>query len=257
MRDPLTALTWPRFLIIAGVVLVGLFSMLMPDISGGLSGPYIVAFWSVHIFAALFILQAVQMLVSHVWTGAPWVQIAVSGAIGALLFTPLAAWLDVLFGVDEITDDRDETWIELLASEFTGLAGIVLLVWIALNATRLVRIEPAEPQKKAKPEPAFWQRVPKAMGRDLVALSAELHYLRVITTQGEALVLFPFGQAVAQLEGHVPGQQIHRSHWVALAHIARLERKGQGAICHTVNGLALPVSRRNRQNLERAAPSTS
>ena len=76
-----------------------------------------------------------------------------------------------------------------------------------------------------------------------------LHYLRLRTTAGEALVLYPFGKAVADLTEAGVGLQIHRSHWVATAHVGRVVRRGQGALCTLSTGLTLPVSRQYRAPL--------
>jgi len=134
--------------------------------------------------------------------------------------------------------------------EFIALVPTFGLVWRALNATRLLRLEPllcgiAEEEQT----PDFWSRVPQTLGRDLVALSAELHYIRVYTTKGDALILYPFGQAVKDLS-NFEGAQIHRSHWVAFAHVQSVQPRGQGAICQLSGGLSLPVSRTRKPALD-------
>lgn len=263
MRDYPTLTSWPRFLMGAGVVLAVTFTMLAPGISDGLTGGALFLFWTAHVFGALLILQSVQMVlgkIPSVSALSPWVQVAASGLIGAVLFTPLAGLLDWVFRISETTDDHSETLTELLVSEFTGLAGPVTVVWIGLNATRLFRIRSEIQQEKTEPEvgqPAFWDRVPSAIGRDLVALSAELHYVRVHTAKGEALVLFPFGQALKQVEQSVEGLQIHRSHWIALAHVDEVRRSGQGGVCATASGLELPVSRRHMNKLKTGLASAA
>lgn len=256
-RDKSIPTSWPHYLTWAAIILTMVFSMLMPGISDTLKGGRLVLFWSAHFVLALLILQSVQMLLMNVPTTSsrsPWGQVVLSGLIGAMLFAPFASVLDQVFGIADVTDDFSETFAERLISEFTGLVGIVMMVWIGLNATRLLQIQPrvpdAAPIRDAQPD--FWNRVPMTIGRDLVALSAELHYMRVYTTQGEALVLFPFGRAVVQLENVIDGVQIHRSHWVALGHVAEIRRNGRNGVCHTTSGLDLPISRKRRQSLEAA-----
>ena len=82
-----------------------------------------------------------------------------------------------------------------------------------------------------------------------VAMRAELHYLRVYTDQGEALILFGFGRAVRLIEARQSGMQIHRSHWIGLDHVDELDTSGGNMICRLVTGLTLPVSRKNRTPL--------
>lgn len=231
--------------------------MLMPGISDTLKGGLLVLFWGAHVILALLILQSVQMLLMNVPTissRSSWGQVVLSGLIGAMLFAPFASVLDQVFGIADVTDDVSETFAERLISEFTGLVGIVMMVWIGLNATRLLQIQPIAPSTTSKKDaqPDFWDRVPKPIGRDLVALSAELHYMRVYTTQGEALVLFPFGRAVVQLENVIDGVQIHRSHWVALGHVSQIRRNGRRGVCQTTSGLDLPISRKRWQSLQAA-----
>ncbi|MEO1154866.1 MAG: LytTR family DNA-binding domain-containing protein [Pseudomonadota bacterium] len=255
MQHYSTMTSWPRFLTGAGILLSVTFTMLMPGTSDGLSGGALFLFWTAHVFGALLILQSVQMGLARIPSASalsPWVQVAVSGLIGAVLFTPLAGLMDWMFRISETTDDHPKTLTELVVSEFTGLVGPVTVVWVGLNATRLVGVRSVKQQERTAPEvgqPAFWDRVPSAIGRDLVALSAELHYVRVHTTKGEALVLFPFGQAVKQVEQSNAGLQIHRSHWVALAHVDEVRRIGQGGVCAMASGLELPVSRRHWKTL--------
>ena len=250
--------SWPGFLIAAGLVLVVIFVLLRPGVSEGLTGLPLVLFWIAHVLIPLTLLQTAQLALSAVPRFAnlnPWLQTALSGLAGAALFAPAALGLDAAFGRAAATDDLGMSWPLALLDEFLGFAPVVILVWLALNASRLLRLEgPSRavlpPARTAPdPSPGVWSRVPHSIGRDLVALSAELHYLRLRTTAGEALVLYPFGKAVADLTEAGVGLQIHRSHWVATAHVGRVVRRGQGALCTLSTGLTLPVSRQYRAPL--------
>ena len=256
------SISWPMFLLGAGVFLTLTFTFLMPGVSNPLAGAPLLVFWAVHIFGALILLQLAQMALMWIPSLSlqkPWVQIVLSGFIGGVLFVPLALGFDQLFGIADISDDRLESTAMRLWSELTGAVPIVMLVWVGLNATRLVQVQPIVPDQDRTEAvmPAFWARVPKEIGRDLVALSAELHYMKVHTTNGSALVLYRFGQAVQELDMQAAGQQIHRSHWVAHARVENVTRKGQGAICTTITGLELPVSRQHRRTLEAALKSAA
>jgi LytTr DNA-binding domain len=248
LRDLDPRHSWPGVLLAAGCVLTLVFTLLRPDASDGLSAPGRLLFWAAHVFLPLALLQGAQLLLLR-WPRVaalnPWLQTALSGLLGAAAFTPLALLLDWLFGT---ADDGEGASIAALADEFAALFPVILLVWLGLNATRLMRLEPVghDTPAAAPGVPGFWDRVPRALGRDLVALSAELHYLRVRTTGGEALILYPFGKAVAELAATGSGQQIHRSHWVTTAQVAKVDRRGQGALCTLATGLSLPVSRQYR-----------
>ena len=153
--------------------------------------------------------------------------------------------LERLFGAEE--SSGDPLALALLA-EFAALLPGSILVWFGLNASRLLNLpEPQTPDRSAPPDPMeeFWSKMPKALDRDLVALTAELHYLRVQTTKGDTLILYPFGRAVEELRAR--GHQVHRSHWIADAHLLGVEREGDRYFCRTDTGLSLPLSRSYRR----------
>ncbi|WP_415404711.1 LytTR family DNA-binding domain-containing protein [Tateyamaria sp. SN3-11] len=253
--DPRTA--WLPFLVAAGLVLSVAFVLINPASAATLPVWPRTLFWALHIFPALLFLQAAQTGLTHVpGYGRPsiWVWVAGAGLLGAALFTPWALWLDAAFGLD--TFDLDEGAPEEgLLSEFANLAPILVILWLALNAGRVLRLQPPpQPQNGTAPDrpaPAIWGRVPAALGRDLIALSAELHYVRVRTTRGSDLILYPFGTALTDL-AVLDGMQVHRSHWVVLRHVVQVERIGQRAQCHLSDGSSVPVSRSYRAALERA-----
>lgn len=89
-------------------------------------------------------------------------------------------------------------------------------------------------------EPAFMARVRPGIRGRLIALKAELHYLRVVTEFGEDLIHCRFSDAIQQAGSR--GLQVHRSWWVA--HDAIAERRGGDAPRLLLsNGLVVPVSR--------------
>ncbi len=250
--------SWPVFLAVSGVVLTVLFVLLEPEPSQSLGPGASVVFWSLHVLVQIAILQAVQSGLSRIWPARwplPVLQIVAAGLIGAALFTPVAVWVEIFLAV--VGDDGAPAALSPagLANEFLNLAPPVTLVWVALNLSRLLRL-PLAPGPGAEADdrpaaPGFWDRVPRDLGRDLVALSAELHYLRVYTARGDALILYPFGRAVAELP-ETDGVQVHRSHWAARAHMRGLRPRGQGGELVLSTGLTLPVSRANRSRVSDA-----
>lgn len=77
---------------------------------------------------------------------------------------------------------------------------------------------------------------------DLHAIVAEDHYLRLHLADGlQPLVLYRFGDALQELATH-PGQQVHRSAWVADAARARAIRDGRKWRLQLASGVIVPVS---------------
>lgn len=257
---------------IAGLSLTLALTALEPASSQGLAFVPRLAFWAAHNAAALVLLSVAQLAITRtrrLGAAPPFVQVALAGLLGAVLFTPVALGLDSLFEAFAGTLADDSSLLDDLAEEFAALAAPVWLIWCLLNAPRLVYLnQHAEPAALAGGEPVmpgqadlpapppadvpgddslqeFWERVPSRLGREIVALTAELHYLRVYTMRGEALIFMAFGRAVEALAA-CRGFQIHRSHWVALAHVVEIEQKDGKILCVLDTGLRLPVSRANR-----------
>lgn len=103
------------------------------------------------------------------------------------------------------------------------------------------RDDAPEPPSAVLPEPTLLQHLRPALRGPVIALRAELHYVRVYTERGEDLVLYRFRDAVADLSGR-PGAQVHRSWWVS-AHAVVARRGGDRPCLRLSNGLEAPVSR--------------
>lgn len=90
--------------------------------------------------------------------------------------------------------------------------------------------------------PRLFDRLPPALGTDLVALEMEDHYLRVHTTLGSDLILLRMRDAVAELDG-IAGAQVHRSWWVARGAVQQVEREGRNIRLILPRDLVAPVAR--------------
>lgn len=90
--------------------------------------------------------------------------------------------------------------------------------------------------------PAFLGRLPPHLGRELLALEMEDHYVRAHTIRGSALILLRMRDAVAELAG-VDGMQVHRSWWVARAAVEKPVVEGRNVRLRLKSGLEAPVAR--------------
>lgn len=94
-----------------------------------------------------------------------------------------------------------------------------------------------------KPETyRFFERIPVDLGRDLISISTQDHYVEVRTKLGSKLILLRFSDALEELAGF-DGIQIHRSHWVALKAVQAMARQNGKLVVNLHDGRALPVSR--------------
>ncbi len=97
----------------------------------------------------------------------------------------------------------------------------------------------------------FLDRLPSRLGRDLLCLQMEDHYVRAHTARGSDLILTPLKDAIAEL-GPTDGLQVHRSWWVARAAVAEPVTSGRNLTLRLSNGLEVPVSRASVAKLRAA-----
>ena len=97
------------------------------------------------------------------------------------------------------------------------------------------------PVIESVPSGRFLDRLPEEVGRDVVYLTVNGHYINVVTTAGSAAVLMRLADAVAEL-GDL-GLQVHRSFWVANRHVTEVVRREGRTVLQVTGGTEVPVSR--------------
>jgi hypothetical protein len=231
-------------------------------------------FWTIQISILIPLLITVQHLTSHFGTlnfpHAPWVQTAISGIVAALLFVPVAYFLDALFAIPE--DDPSMGILLGLLDEAGGVVVPVTVTWLALNAPWILQLDFSKRQAESPthaPEPhkasssnvadrptRFLQELESRASGDLISISSELHYVRVVTTESEVMFLYNLKDAIEELPSNA-GVQIHRSHWVSKEHVKGLTKRNGNAECTLSNGKRFPVSRRKYSEVRDLLEPTS
>ncbi len=130
------------------------------------------------------------------------------------------------------------------------VSGFVLaLRWSAGAAAE----RPAPPRAVPEPRPA----APPAASPDgwpvarILRLRAADHYLELWTSQGRQLVRGRLGDALRRLPD-AEGVQPHRSWWVALSEIDRIDRQGRDLVLRLVDGERVPLARSRAREVKRA-----
>jgi hypothetical protein len=116
--------------------------------------------------------------------------------------------------------------------------------------------EPTEPAGPETPAPApvrarLHARLSPAFEGDILALESEDHYVRVHGMRGSELLHMRLRDAIAEMDGH-PGEQIHRSWWVARGAVTEVQARGRGCEVHLANGERAPVARDSVDRLTRS-----
>lgn len=263
---------------VVGFVLVLLFVLMRPEATSGYSVLERFVFWLTHVGSGLLsILVASKLVRPRLVRDLPtWLTILLTGLVGAGLLAPLYLLLEGL--TPPRLADEPDAWLDFFAmrgpiqaviAEFLEVTPVFLAAWYTVNLPLLlVRPElddnpsngPGEPGRASTDEPTpkqtpkdqearegLYSRLPLAIGRDIVLVSSDMHYLHVYTTLGKCMILGTIRDTAEQLGDK--GMLVHRSHWVAHGHVARLARHGRSVVCVMSNGQRVPVSRRKQSEV--------
>lgn len=236
----------------AVAILIGLlFSFIAPDGDTTLGGVKALIQWQLQTVLPMLFAVLAHLGLSR--SGAlfklgPWAKLMASGVLAALLFSPLAVYLDHVFTGEPI----ETTYLLASLEEFTYVAPPIVICWLAINAPfqagwrmRKSSTEPTrpvnlEPQQSSPPN--FAELLPEEIRGEVIYLKSELHYLQVVTEVGKALILCSLKNAINELET-IQGVQPHRSYWVNNKYVASLEKNGREGRLNLHDGGFIPVSR--------------
>lgn len=211
-----------------------------------------VAYWAaVFLVCGLTLGLAMRML-------APWAR---KGRVPAWAWLPamvLAAGLPLTFVTRLIAA---AVWPAIRQAvslvDWYGQTVVVCLVYVALHLAlhgvfRRDASLPARAGAGSDPAgPRILRHLPPRLGRDLLCLSMEDHYVRLHTVEGSALVLMSLGQALEEL-GDLDGLQVHRSWWVSRDAVESVVEDGRNLRLRLKGGIEAPVSRASVARLRAA-----
>lgn len=183
-----------------------------------------------------------------------WPRIAVgalAGAVGILPMMGLVALANLAAGLGL---PQAGFWglFPFVAPTVIGISMLVnLLVAPAQETAPVPHPVPHQGAHAAAPAGLF-SRLPADLGRDIIAVQAQDHYINVITPRGNSLILMRMSDATLDL-AQFPGTQVHRSWWINLDHVTELQRtETGGARLVLSNGLCIPVPKSRRGEVRRA-----
>lgn len=131
--------------------------------------------------------------------------------------------------------------VTLLAVKLNPLARVPNLVESVAEATAPITTQTVS---RTSTPGAFHARLPAQLRGDLLCLRSEDHYLRVHTSQGDALILMRMSDAEQELAADCEGLRVHRSWWVAQKAVLDIERRATGGMILVLStGHRVPVGR--------------
>lgn len=179
-------------------------------------------------------------------------SVAAIGTIAALLasvpITLEVQWLELIFRNRSFVDVIE--WARLYGYVVVLTLGITIptsVIGWTLGTMRRSNVGGAvsdltPPLSERLATSRFFEKIPSPLGRELLALKQEDHYLRIYTKLGSDLILHRLSDAVEELAS-VDGLRVHRSWWVARDAIARTARVNKRTALHLINELTVPISR--------------
>ena len=233
--------TWtsPLFASFYGAIALGVFLGFAGPFGSfqSLASPQRYAFWFALVAAGYGLVIATLQVLRPTAAFARLPKLAaivLVGLVSTLPFMFVVAWaLDVVFG-RSTPPGRLVSLFLSVASVQLVVAGIALWPFLAPRG-------PAPPADDPDAD-RFFARLPDRLGRDLLALEAQDHYLMVHTRRGSALIHMRLSEAVQLMPAQL-GLQAHRRWWVARNEIAGLRRDGHQTRIELTGGLIVPVGR--------------
>lgn len=125
------------------------------------------------------------------------------------------------------------------------LTAMTYTIPITIGVTMLFKVSEKTSDEKPKTltnDIRFFEKIPKKLGRDLISLNSQDHYIKVTTSMGSDLILMRLSDAIIELEG-ADGIQPHRSWWVSKKHVFEIKTENSKKVIELSNGDLVPVSR--------------
>jgi len=159
-------------------------------------------------------------------------------AAGSLLLNAsIGAEVMLVYRAIGVSVPLPHLWIWLTAAAISFIIGCLVIAAPRSSADPAPTIAAIEPQL-----PAFARRGGVIDVRDLHAVEAEDHYVRLHLANGrKPMILYRFGDAMTELAS-VPGLQVHRGAWIAEHAVAGAMREGRNWRLRLPDGSLLPVS---------------
>lgn len=215
-------------------VLLGILGPFGSYLNGGIGLRF--AYWTSACWAGLLLYSAAAIAAHRVAalpSRAGYLALAAATVLASVPQTMLTRWL--AFALLPELATRAPGW----GSWYGQVLTIGAVAMSGYAAARLVSVAAPVP---AGPASAPAARDRAILGREVIALQMEDHYVRVHAPAGSQLLLMTMAEAIGLLGG-VDGERTHRSWWVARQAVDRIEGTPRAMRVHLTNGIVAPVAR--------------
>lgn len=226
------ALRWVSLAIVAG----SLLGILGPFGSYMNGGPVqLLTYWIGAVLLGLALYGAAYRIVS------------VLTAIGSRRWWPALIGATLVASIPEALATRMaafQLWPELVRFDLslplwfaqTATIGVIAMVGVGFVLRRSASVSHDNPIWRPSVDPTA-----TPLGREVLAMQMEDHYVRVHRPAGSELILMPLSRAIEAVEAD--GLRTHRSWWVAAHAVTAVEGNARSMRLRLSNGIVAPVAR--------------
>jgi hypothetical protein len=161
----------------------------------------------------------------------------------------IISWLPFAFGFAAFLQALNTAVFDFWSGwpDYLWLVGVVFSISMLteLAAALLMPASKSRPAPQQDPFAALMERLPLEKRGRLIRIEAQDHYLSIVTSAGESLILMRLSDAEALLAG-ADGLRVHRSHWVMRTEVQQHNRREGRDFLVMSDGAEVPVSRGSR-----------
>lgn len=173
------------------------------------------------------------------WGVAPLAAVGLGGLVAGVPIAALVGGLDALFSANPFLP----TLLSVLP--YTCIIAVIVGgLYEVIEARIPVQIND---DTSSRVDANWLSKLPVAIGKDLVSLQAQDHYVFAQTVSGQTLVRSSLSEAEGSLSGL--GMRVHRSWWIAHDHLERMVYRDGSTRIVLSNGELIPVGRAYRRSV--------
>jgi hypothetical protein len=187
------------------------------------------------------------MLLGLALYGAAYRIVSVLTAIGSRSWWPALIGATLVASIPEALATRMaafQLWPELVRFDLslplwfaqTATIGVIAMVGVGFVLRRSASVSHDNPISRRSVDPTA-----TPLGREVLAMQMEDHYVRVHRPAGSELILMPLSRAIEAVEAD--GLRTHRSWWVAAHAVTAVEGNARSMRLRLSNGVVAPVAR--------------
>lgn len=232
----------PSLLTLGFVLILGLIiGYLGPFGSYAIQLPVRLLYWVISIFIGYFVYSQTLRFAQWYFVDKkvhPFIKFIIPSFCAALLLSFFTEFLTSVFF--NVPKEYRTNFYDYFLQVF--IVGVIISFIISQFHKNIRSSNSTSSVTRIQPGKVFLDRLPHAIGDELMCFVMEDHYLKVYTKKGEHMLLMRMKDALVELADY-NGMQVHRSWWVAQDAVSRFKKSGRNTVLVLDNNREVPVSK--------------